>query len=104
MKPSMTQNQKIKTDNVRSANVTPQKTGGAARTRKPATKEALEVTGVRRPSSSSARMPSVGERHQITRASVKTSGKRKLLCQAITCDLSLFPVCPSLLPSHDVLK
>lgn len=71
VKPSMTSNQKTKTDNVRSANVTPQKTGGVARTRKPTTKEALEVTGVRRPSSASARIPSVGERSPITRASVK---------------------------------
>ncbi|CAM0883980.1 unnamed protein product [Alopecurus aequalis] len=86
VKPSRTLNQKTKTDNVRSgnvtpqktkadngrsANVTPQKTGGAARARKPTTKEALKDTGVRRPSSSSARMPSVGERNQITRASIK---------------------------------
>jgi hypothetical protein len=71
VKPSMTMNQKTKTDNVRSANLTPQKTGGVARTRKPTTKEALEVTGVRRPSSASARMPCVGERRPITRTSVK---------------------------------
>ncbi|XP_047053544.1 protein WVD2-like 7 [Lolium rigidum] len=71
VKHSMTMNQKTKTDKLRSTNVTPQKAAGAARTRKPTAKEAPEVTGVRRPSSASARMPSVGERHPITRESVK---------------------------------
>uniref|UniRef100_A0ACD5XG17 Uncharacterized protein n=1 Tax=Avena sativa TaxID=4498 RepID=A0ACD5XG17_AVESA len=71
VKSSLTLNPKTKTDNVRSANVTPQKTGGTARTRKPTTKQAPEVTGVRRPSSASTRVPSLGERHPITSASVK---------------------------------
>lgn len=72
VKPGMTTNEKTKTNNVRSSSMASQNMAGAARTRRITEKEALGVTGVKRPSSAAGRVTSVGERHPITtRAIVK---------------------------------
>ncbi|KAM3334485.1 hypothetical protein ACQJBY_029107 [Aegilops geniculata] len=71
VKPNMTTNQKTKTNNVRSSSVASQKMVVAARTRRITEKEALGVTGVKRPSSAAGRVASIGEKHPITRATVK---------------------------------
>ncbi|KAF7028567.1 hypothetical protein CFC21_040465 [Triticum aestivum] len=70
-KPSMTTNQKTKTNNARSSSVASQKITGATRTRRITEKEAPGVTGVKRPSSAAGRVTSIGEKHPITRATVK---------------------------------
>uniref|UniRef100_A0A453G709 TPX2 C-terminal domain-containing protein n=1 Tax=Aegilops tauschii subsp. strangulata TaxID=200361 RepID=A0A453G709_AEGTS len=71
VKPNMITNQKTKTNNVRSSSVASQKMAGAPRTRRITEKEALGVTGVKRPSSAAGRVTSIGEKHPITRATAK---------------------------------
>ncbi|KAE8809528.1 hypothetical protein D1007_13815 [Hordeum vulgare] len=72
VKPSVTTNQKTKTNSVRSSSVASQKMVGAVRTRRSTEKEALGLTGVKRPSSAAGRVTSIGERQPITtRAIVK---------------------------------
>ncbi|KAM3353307.1 hypothetical protein ACQJBY_024457 [Aegilops geniculata] len=70
VKPGMT-TKKTKTNNARSSSVASQKMAGAPWTRRITEKEALGVTGVKRPSSAAGRVTSIGEKHPITRATAK---------------------------------
>lgn len=71
VKLTMSMDHKTKIDNVSSPNVASPKIAGTARHRKLTAKEALGVTGVRRPSSAAGLRSSTGQLHPIIRAIVR---------------------------------